>query len=182
MTAETTTGTTTTAAVTTLRFGRLEVQIAPAPGGAGAGARVVLAGRLDDSSLLGELAGQVPPGDVVIECGGITFVNSYGIREWVRLLRALEDRGAITLVAVAESLMAQMNLIPEFARRVQIASFHAQYVCPACGAEAVPVVDAVAHAAELAALRMPPVPCPECGAQMELADFPERYLNIFSPG
>jgi len=161
-----------------LRFGRLDVQITPGEGG---GAQVTLVGRLDDTSLLGELAGQIPAGAVVIDCGGITFVNSYGIREWVRLLRALEDRGPITLAAVADALMTQMNLLPEIARRVRIASFHAQYVCPACGAEAVPLVDAVANAADLAELRMPPVACPECGAEMELGDFPERYLNIFSP-
>jgi len=156
-----------------LRFGRLLVKIE--------GARVTLAGRLDDSSLLGGLAAEIPRGDVVIDCGGITFVNSYGMREWVRLLRALEGHGAITLECVADALMTQMNLIPEFARRAKVTSFHAQYVCPACGAEAVPLVDVAAHASELAALRMPTSPCPECGAAMELADFPERYLNIFAP-
>ena len=163
-----------------LRIGRLDVQIADPPGG-GEGAHVTLAGRLDDVSLLGALAGQIPHGAVMIDCGGITFVNSYGIREWVRLLRGLEGHGPITLVSVADPLMTQMNLIPEFARRVQIRSFHAQYICPACGAEAVPLVDAIAHAAELAVLRMPPASCPECGAEMELADFPERYLNIYCP-
>jgi hypothetical protein len=25
------------------------------------------------------------------------------------------------------------------------------------------------------------MPCPECGAAMELGDFPERYLGLFCP-
>lgn len=161
--------------MSTLRLGRLEARIA--------GSHVTLAGRMDDASPLGELVPQIPLGDVVFDCGGITFVNSYGMREWTRFVRALRDHGTTTIILerVADALMAQMNLIPDFATRVRITSFHAQYVCPACGAEAVPLIDAVAHAAELAAMRVPSFPCGECGAAMELADFPERYLSLFCP-
>lgn len=166
--------------MSSLTLGRLEARIEASSGVAGV-ARVALSGRLDDACPLGRLAEQIPPGDVVIDCGGITFVNSFGMREWLRLVRALGDRGGITFERVPDALMTQMNLIPEFSERVRVASFHAQYVCPACGAEAVPLLDAVAHAAELAAMRMPAVSCPECGAAMESADFPERYLSIFCP-
>ena len=152
------------------RIGRLEIRIA--------GSRVTFAGRIDDASPLGELASQIPPGDVAIDCGGVAFVNSFGMREWLHLVRALSDRGEVTLERVADVLMTQMNLFSEFRARVRIASFHAQYLCPACGAEAVPLVDAIAHAEALAAMRPPPIPCGECGAPMELADFPERYLGV----
>jgi hypothetical protein len=153
------------------RLGRLEVQIA--------GSHVTFAGRIDDASVLGELASQIPPGDVVLDCGGVTFVNSFGMREWLRLVRALSDRGAVTFQRVADVLMTQMNMFPEFGARARVASFHAQYVCPRCGAESAPLIDATAHAEALAALRPPPIPCGECGAAMELADFPEKYLSIF---
>lgn len=161
-----------------LELGRLEARIEAGEGG---GTRVTLAGRLDDSSLLGKLAVRLPPGDVTIDCGGIAFVNSFGVREWTLLVRALRDRGTVTLERVTDALMTQMNPIPEFAPPVRITSFSAQYVCPACGAEPLPLIDALEHAAELAAMRAPPVPCAECGAAMELADFPERYLGLFCP-
>lgn len=158
--------------MSSLRTGRLDVEVI--------GARAVLVGRLDDTSQLGELAARLPAGDVAIHTAGVTFVNSIGMREWVRLVRVLRDRGTVTLEAVSDVLMAQMNLLAEFAGGVvRIASFHAAYACPACGGEAAPLVDAIAHAAELRALRAPPLPCPECGAAMELADFPERYLSVF---
>lgn len=162
----------------TLQLGRLEARIEDRGDG---GMRVTLTGRLDDSSLLGKLAARLPPGDVTIDCGGITFVNSFGVREWTLFVRALRDRGTLTLERVTDALMTQMNAIPEFAPPVRITSFYAQYVCPACGAEPLPLVDAIAHAAELAAMRAPPIPCAECGAAMELADFPERYLGLFCP-
>ena len=134
------------------------------------GNHVTLAGRIDDAAAFAELPARLPAGEVVIDTEGVTFVNSIGMREWIRLVRALREAGrAVRLERVADVLMTQMNLIAELRGAVTISSFHAQYVCPACGAEAAPLVDA----------RLPPVPCPECGAAMELADFPERYLTIF---
>jgi DNA-directed RNA polymerase subunit RPC12/RpoP len=157
--------------MTTFRLGRLDVQID--------GGRIAFAGRFDDAAQLGDLVARVPVCDVAIDTDGLTFVNSIGMREWIRLIRALRERGRVVLERVADVLMTQMNLMPEFATSVTIASFHAQYVCNACGAEAAPVIDAVAHRETLKRMKAPAVACPECNAAMELGDFPERYLTIF---
>jgi ribosomal protein S27AE len=157
-----------------MKLGRLDVTV----GDDEHGSRVTFAGRIDDTSPLGDLANQLS-GDVAIDTDGVTFVNSIGMREWIRLLRALRDKGTVTLERVADVLITQMNLIPDLGKNVRIVSFHAQYVCGKCGAEVAPVVDAVANAELLRKMKMPSVPCPECGAAMELADFPERYLLLF---
>jgi hypothetical protein len=156
--------------VSAVKLGRLDAELSPG--------RVVLRGRIDDASPLGELAAQVAPGDVTVDTDGVTFINSIGMREWLRFVRALKARGRVTFERVAAVLMTQMNLLPEF-DGAPIMSFHAQYACGSCGAEAVPVVDAVAHAAELRQMRAPKLPCPECGQPMDLADFPERYFASF---
>jgi predicted RNA-binding Zn-ribbon protein involved in translation (DUF1610 family) len=154
-----------------VKLGRLEVEIA--------GARVRFTGRIDDTSPLGELWMQLPASDLIIETGGVTFVNSVGMREWLRLLRSLTGGSrTVTLERIADVLITQMNLMPRLAG-VRIASFHAQYACNSCGAEAALLVDAAVHAAQLERLQAPKLPCPECGAPMELADFPERYLTVF---
>lgn len=155
-----------------MKVGRLDVAIE--------GSRVTMVGRIDDTSPLGELWMQLPATDLTIDTSGVTFVNSVGMREWIRLLRSLIGGGtrSVTLERIADVLIAQMNLMPKLAG-VRIASFHAQYACNKCGAEAAPVVDAIAHAAGLAKLQAPPLPCIECGSPMELADFPERYLTLF---
>lgn len=158
--------------MTSHRIGRLDLQVT--------GARAVLAGRLDDMAQLGDLAAELPPGPVTIDTAGVTFVNSIGMREWVRLLRTLRGRGEVTLEAVSDVLIVQMNMLAEFhGGALRIASFHAGYLCPACGREAAPLIDAIAHADLLRQMRAPPMPCPECGKAMELADFPERYLTVF---
>lgn len=156
-----------------LHLGRLDVELA--------GARARFTGRLDDAVHLIEVARALPAGDVVIDLAGVTFVNSIGMREWVRLIRILRERGAVTVEAVADVLIVQLNLIAELRGALRVASFHACYACPGCGAEPTLLVDAVRHADELAARRVPPQACPECGQAMELADFPERYTAIFAP-
>jgi predicted RNA-binding Zn-ribbon protein involved in translation (DUF1610 family) len=141
------------------------------------GARVFIGGRIDDASSFEAV--KLPAGAVTIDTSDVTFVNSVGMREWIRLLRALRAQGPVTLERVADVLMTQMNMIRELAGSVQISSFHAQYVCPSCGHECAPVVDAIANADALRAMKAPKLPCPECGAAMDLGDFPERYLSIF---
>ncbi|MEO7092828.1 MAG: hypothetical protein ABI175_06225 [Polyangiales bacterium] len=158
--------------MTKLRLGRLDVELTPG--------RIVLAGRIDDASPLGDLSPQVAAGDVTIDTEGVTFINSIGMREWMRLVRGLKDKGVVTFERVADVLITQMNLRPEF-HGARITSFHAQYVCPSCGAEAALLIDAVAEAEALRRMQVPKLPCPECGKPMDLADFPERYLSLFKP-
>lgn len=143
------------------------------------GARVSLTGRIDDAASFTSLTTQLPAGGVTIDTSGVTFVNSIGMREWIRLIRALRERGTVTLERVADVLMTQMNMIRELATSVDITSFHAQYVCAACGHESASLVDVATHAAAIAAMKAPKLPCPECAAAMDLGDFPERYLSIF---
>lgn len=162
--------------MTAYQIGRLDVHVMPRPTG---GSRVVMVGRLDDVGPLSELANHLPPGEVTIDTSGVTFVNSAGMREWVRLLRALRDRGGVTLEGLADVLMVHMNVLAECKGMARIVSFHAAYACNACGYEGPQLVEAVASLDALRALRAPRLPCPECGAAAELADFPERYLSIF---
>jgi predicted RNA-binding Zn-ribbon protein involved in translation (DUF1610 family) len=151
--------------------GRLDAEIT--------GTRLVLTGRIDETaSGLTALAVQLPAGEVSIDTAGVTFVNSVGMREWMRLVRALRERGAVRFIGVADVLITQMNMVPEF-KGSAIASFHAQYVCPSCGAEATPLIDVAIHGDALRQMTAPRLPCPECGAAMDLGDFPERYLSVF---
>jgi hypothetical protein len=104
----------------TLRLGRLDAQLVP-----GAPTRVTLAGRIDDSAAIADLLVKIPPGEVVIDTAGVTFVNSIGMREWTRLIRALHWRGdTIRLEQVADILMTQMNLIAELKHAVKIGRAH----------------------------------------------------------
>ncbi|MEZ4359425.1 MAG: hypothetical protein R3B48_04535 [Kofleriaceae bacterium] len=158
----------------TLQLGRLSVTTSSN--------RLELSGRLDDAAPLSSLATSELAREVVIDTGGISFVNSIGIREWMRLLRTLREAGIrVTLESVADVLITQMNMIPEARGDATISSFHALYVCEACGGEATPKIEVAPHRDALANLQAPSVPCGECGGKMDLADYPERYLTVFRP-
>ena len=156
----------------TLQLGRLTVTRSPA--------RLVLAGRLDDAAPLSGLATTDLSNQLVIDTGGISFVNSIGVREWMRLLRTLHEAGIqVALENVADVLITQMNMIPEARGDSTITSFHALYACEGCGAESTPLVEVAPHRELLMAMKAPSMKCPECGGKMELGDYPERYLSVF---
>jgi len=86
--------------------------------------RVYFSGRIDDTAQLATLA--LPDGPVILDTDGVTFINSIGMREWIRFVRAAREGGRqITLDRVADVLMTQMNMINEL-HGLTVTSFHAR--------------------------------------------------------
>jgi hypothetical protein len=155
--------------------GKLEVTI----DGDAARRRVVLAGRIDEAVHLDELVDEIAAREVVINTAGVYFLNSVGVRDWIRLLRGLDGHGAaVVLEACSEPLVAQLNLIPNARGKAIIRSLHAPYLCDACGLDAAMLLPVEPHVDALRAMQPPPVACPECGGAMHMADLPERYFTF----
>jgi anti-anti-sigma regulatory factor len=153
------------------------MQVAPAPGGDA----LVLTGAIDEHAQLMELLGQARGGKLVLDLGGITFINSLGVRDWIRMQASATQQGvAIELRRVAEVLIHQLNMIIATRGTSRVTSFFAPFACDACGREESLLIDAVANAAELAQLQPPVMKCPECGAAMAFNDFPERYFSFLT--
>jgi hypothetical protein len=145
------------------------------------GDELVLAGAIDESAALHELIGRAADGRLALDLGGITFINSLGVRDWIRMQAAAQKANlAVELRRVAEPLVHQLNMIIATRGNARVTSFFAPYACDACGREESLLIDAVTNAASLAKLEPPPMPCPECGAQMAFNDFPERYFSFLS--
>ena len=141
---------------------------------------IALSGRIVDGISLAHHADGLVPGDVILDTEGVSFVNSVGMRELIRLIRSLRQRGhAVVMERVAEVLMPQINVFSELASSVTVTSFHAHYACARCGAEDTPLLQVAPNRDLFAAQKAPQLPCPECQAPMDLADFPERYLTVF---
>lgn len=145
----------------------------------GAG-QLVLAGSIDETSELDKLLGRAQNGRLLLDLAGVTFINSLGVRDWIRMLAAAAQRAiTIELVRVSEPVIHQLNMI--VATRAPTHSFFAPYACDGCGREESMLVDADAHGAQLAQLVPPGMTCPECGAAMVFNDFPERYFSFLAP-
>jgi hypothetical protein len=141
----------------------------------------VLAGAIDETAALHELPGRARAGRLALDLGGITFINSLGVRDWIRMQAVAQQTGlAIELRRVAEPLVHQLNMIIATRGNSAVTSFFAPYACDACGREESLLIDAVAHAERLVRLDPPPMACPECSGQMAFNDFPERYFSFLS--
>lgn len=148
-----------------------------------AGDQLALSGAIDEHAGLNELLGMAQGGRLVLDLAGITFINSLGVRDWIRLqAAATQQRLYVELRRVAEVIVHQLNMIIATRGTARVTSFFAPYACDACGREESLLIDAIANGAGLAQLQAPPMGCPECGAQMAFNDFPERYFSFLTPG
>ena len=147
------------------------------------GDQLLLGGSIDETSALNELLAHARGGRLALDLAAITFINSLGVRDWIRMQTEATNRQlAIELRRVSEPIIHQLNMIIATRGTARVTSFFAPYACDACGREESLLVDAVANAAGLAALQPPAMKCPECGAQMAFNDFPERYFSFLAPG
>ncbi len=145
------------------------------------GDRLVLAGAIDETAVLHELPGRARGGRLVLDLAAITFINSLGVRDWIRMQAAAQKAGLkVELHRVSEPLVHQLNMIIATRGNATVTSFFAPYACDACGREESLLIDAIANADRLVKLDPPPMICPECGAQMAFNDFPERYFSFLS--
>jgi anti-anti-sigma regulatory factor len=145
------------------------------------GDALALAGAIDEAAALPELLTRARGGRLVLDLAAVTFINSLGVRDWIRMQAAAQKAGLdVELRRVAEPLVHQLNMITATRGAARITSFFAPYGCDACGREESLLLDAVAHHDRLARLDPPSMDCPECGAQMAFNDFPERYFSFLS--
>ncbi|HEY5926629.1 MAG TPA: STAS domain-containing protein [Kofleriaceae bacterium] len=142
---------------------------------------LMLAGAIDETAGLMELLARASGGRLVLDLGGVTFINSLGVRDWIRMQTAASQQGIhIELRRVAEVIIHQLNMIIATRGTARVTSFFAPYACDRCGREESLLIDAVAHAQQLAQLLPPAMTCPECGGPMAFNDFPERYFSFLS--
>ena len=143
---------------------------------------LVLAGSIDETAALHELLERASGGRLVLDLAAITFINSLGVRDWIRMQAAAQARRlAVELRRVAEPLIHQLNMIIATRGAATVTSFFAPYACDACGREESLLIDAIAHSERLVKLEPPPMTCPECAAEMAFNDFPERYFSFLEP-
>ena len=138
---------------------------------------LVLTGVIDEGAYLGELLPGAGPGRLRLDLAGVTFINSLGVREWIRFLATAAANGVqVELARVSEPLIQQLNMIVAARGQAEVLSFYAPYACDACGREDSLLIDLATHRGRLAKGEAPPATCPECGAAMAFNDFPQRYF------
>lgn len=144
------------------------------------GARVVkLAGILDEHNDLGELVEKVGAGPALINLSGVERINSSGARDWVNWLASLESRGTKPmLIACSPAVVAQLNVIRNFAGNAPVKSFQVPYHCSVCDRDKLLLVNV---ADMIGSPNRPPhCSCDVCSGPMRCVDETGTYFAFIS--
>jgi anti-anti-sigma regulatory factor len=143
--------------------------------------QLYLVGVIDETATLLEIPGRAVNGLLVLDLAGITFINSQGVREWIRMQQVAAKLGIrIELRRVAEPVIHQLNIVPATRGVSLVSSFVAPYECEYCDTEHDVVIDVAKHGAQLARMKPPPIPCPDCQRPMAFANLPELYFTFLA--
>lgn len=140
---------------------------------------VSLGGVIDEDNELAALGDQIDGPIVVIDVAGVERINSCGVRDWVNWLGGIKGRQArVVLVRCSPAIVAQINLVNNFAAGGVVKSFYIPYFCPECDQEKVLLTEA----SELGPPpHQPPVcRCDECDLVMEFDDMADSYFAFLA--
>lgn len=150
-------------------------RVAPQIARAGDAALVAVSGMVDELFPgFGDLA------DVrvaVIDLGGITFMTSFGVRQWLRSMAAIPASAThLYLLRCPTIIVDQLNMILNFGGRAKILSLAAPFICSACSASSKEVIDVLAEGVSIQRGELGPRSCKRCGATLVLDDDIESYF------
>ncbi len=145
------------------------------------------AARLSDAALVsvsgmiderfpgfGDLSGMK---SVVIDLGGVTFMSSFGVRQWLRSMAAVPSGVAnLYLLNCPPVIVDQLNMILNFGGRSKLLSLSAPFMCSKCGAETREMIDVLGEHDSLARGEMQQRACKTCGGTLDLDEIAESYF------
>jgi hypothetical protein len=141
---------------------------------------LTITGRLTES-FKGEALGRELRGNVVIDLGGVERVTSFGVREWLAMLGAMQDVRRLYLLRCSEAVVNQLSMIRKFCGNGQIVSFFAPYLCTGCNEQFERSFDCEREAENIRAGRAEPATCPNCGGEGNFDDDPRSYFAFAAP-
>jgi hypothetical protein len=137
-------------------------------------------GVIDEFSDLSEIFGSHSSGDIWIDLGDVTRINSSGIRIWMQSIFAF--KGKIHLHNCSMVMVDQFVMIPSLVNADRLVeSFYVHFVCDDCGIEA---RDLVKIGEDIDASNYEDFPqeraCAKCGGTMMFDHSPELYFSFLN--
>jgi anti-anti-sigma regulatory factor len=138
--------------------------------------QITMRGQIDERAKLVDLIDQFGK-QVCLDLESVSFINSVGVREWIRMMRELKTRGiTVKVKRCSEAMVHQMNMIVEAKGNAEVVSFFAPYLCDHCGFEGSMCLEVTPNIELFRSFRAPTLDCPECKEEMDLNELNERYF------
>ncbi len=138
-----------------------------------------LSGVIDEDNRLTDLLSQIQGSRLFIDLVDIERINSCGVRDWVNWLdAATRERQDTLLIDCSPAIVAQLNLVGNFAASAGVLSIVAPYYCESCDLERTTLLTV----ADLEAPdpRAPSLACEACAQPMAFDDIEESYFAFLS--
>ncbi len=114
---------------------------------------------------------------LVFNMAKVTNFNSVGIREWVQLVKKLDEtRQPIHFRECSISFVDQINMVPDTKGSGTVESFYAPYYC-SCGKELNKLIMVPEHLKNLQQGEAPNFRC-DCGKDLEFDALEESYFQF----
>ncbi len=137
-------------------------------------------GRLSEN-FKGDSVGRELNGTVVFDLGGVERITSFGVREWLNMLSASQDRvKKLYFAHCSEAVVNQLSMIRKFAGNAQVVSFFTPYLCDSCGEQFERLIDCELDADAVRTNSPPESVCRRCSGKGRFDDDPETYF-AFAP-
>lgn len=139
-----------------------------------------LRGAIDDRADF-RLVTATAASTVVIDFGGVTSVNSYGVRKWSQMVAALAGR-KITYRSCPVVVVQQFNVVLSLLRGVDVESFALPLECNGCCDESERVVATKTFIEETLASRLDQYfVCGKCERKLSFLEDEEIYFRFLEP-
>ena len=131
-------------------------------------------GAVDERAVLPQLS--AIQGQIIINLAQLTFINSLGIRIWIKWIKSLKADKGIALVNCSPPFVRQMSILQNFIPEgVTVKDILVPYYCAQCSHEDQKLVNV-----ERALQTVPnEIPCAKCNGKMELGILKNSYFKFW---
>ena len=114
---------------------------------------------------------------VVVDFDKVRRVTSFGVREWMAGLAALQTR-YLAFINARPSVVAQFNMVARFGEQGQLVTFFAPYLCGSCNTDTQVLVDLRRDYEAVKRYETAAVTCPKCRQPSTFDDDPRTYFSF----
>ena len=112
---------------------------------------------------------------VFFDLGGISSVNSCGIREWIQMIEDFASKSSLYYQKCSVTMVDQINMVPDCQGNAVIESVYAPYFCSKDG-EMNMLIDFAQHKKNLQNKIAPEMHCTICKQKLEFDALEESYF------
>ena len=143
---------------------------------AGSALIVRLSGSIEENVNFEQLIGP-PPGELRVNCKGVTRINSVGVKSWIKYFQTLQAKSVkLTFDECSTAIVEQMNLISNFGCGGTVESIYVPFSCGNCKSELLGLFKV--EALKKINFQIPDLKCSKCGGSAAFDDIPEEYFNV----